>query len=319
MTEVGCAGIIVADFLCGPVSALPHPGQLLALDDIPSKAGGCATNVAIGLSLQRVSVAAAGCVGRDPAAQTPLSALRKHGVDCRGIVVSDHLPTSKTVVLLVAGQDRRYIHSFGANKEFTVAHIQRAWLDGLKVLYLGGLFVLPGFVADELVGLLGFCRDSGIATVVNVAPPQPFDQHGDLMKLLPAIDYFLPNDDEAKLFTGKRDPVDQAEALLAAGARTAIVTCGARGAVAASGHRRWRCGAYDLPVVDPSGGGDAFAAGVIAGIVRGWDMARTLPYASALGASAVRSVGTTDGVFRAEEAEAFVAAHVLPMEEWVAD
>ena len=133
------------------------------------------------------------------------------------------------------------------------------------------------------------------------------------------IDYFLPNDDEARLFTGKSDPVEQAAALLGAGARTPIVTCGRKGAIAARGRQRWRCGAYDMPIVDPSGCGDAFAAGVITGIIRGWDMARTLVYASALGASAVRAIGTTDGVFRGDEAEAFVAAHKLPMEEWIAD
>ncbi len=103
------------------------------------------------------------------------------------------------------------------------------------------------------------------------------------------IDYFLPNDDEAQVFTGERDPVDQAAALLAAGARTAIVTCGARGAIAARGHQRWRCGAYDMPIVDPSGSGDAFAAGIVTGIVRGWDMTRTLVYA--LGARRFRGAG----------------------------
>ena len=319
MVQVGCAEILVADMLCGPVSELPHPGQLLAVDDIPSKAGGCAANVAIDLSRQRVSAAVAGCVGRDAAAETPLAALRAHGVDCAGIVESNRLPTSKTVILLVAGQDRRFIHAFGANAEFTVGHIRREWLSGLGVFYLGGLFVLPGIKTDDLVDLLGFCRSSGIITVVTVAVPQPFDRHRDLAKLLPMIDYFLPNDDEALIFTGMRDPVDQAAALLEAGARTPIVTCGARGAVAARDRKRWRCGAYDMPVVDPSGCGDAFAAGVITGIIRGWDMPRMLVYASALGASAVRAVGTTDSVFRADEAEAFVAAHKLPMEEWIAD
>ena len=319
MVQVGCAGILVADMLCGPISALPHPGQLLAVDDIPSKAGGCAANVAIDLSRQQVSAAVAGCVGRDAAAETPLAALRAHGVDCAGIVESDRRPTSKTVILLVAGQDRRFIHAFGANAEFTVGHIRREWLSGLGVFYLGGLFVLPGIETEDLIDLLGFCRSSGIITVVTVAVPQPFDRHRDLAKLLPMIDYFLPNDDEALIFTGMRDPVDQAAALLEAGARTPIVTCGARGAVAARGRKRWRCGAYDMPVVDPSGCGDAFAAGVITGIIRGWDMPRTLVYASALGASAVRAVGTTDSVFRAGEAEAFVVAHKLPMEEWIAD
>ena len=187
------------------------------------------------------------------------------------------------------------------------------------MFYLGGLFVLPGIDTNELADLLRFCRRSGIVSVVTVVAPETFDRHDDLARLLPEIDYFLPNDDEARLFTRKNDPVEQASALQAAGARTPIVACGARGAAAARGRQRWRCGAYAMPIVDPSGCGDAFAAGVITGIIHEWDMPRTLVYASAFGASAVRAVGTTNGVFRADEAEAFVAAHELPMEEWIAD
>ncbi len=319
MAEVGCAGILVADMLCGPIVALPRPGQLLTVDDIPIKAGGCAANVAIDLARQKVSAAVVGCVGRDVAAQAPLAALREHGVDCDNVIEADGLATSKTVILLVAREDRRYIHSFGANAALTVVHIRRDWVSGLRVFYLGGLFLLPGIVTEELADLFDFCRRSGVVTVVTVAVPQPFGQHKDLMRLLPMIDYFLPNDDEARLFTGKESPVDQAVALQEAGAKTAIVTCGARGAVASRGRRRWRCGAYEMPIVDPSGSGDAFAAGVITGVVRGWDMPRTLIYASALGASAVCAVGTTEGVFRADEAESFIAGHKLPTEEWIAD
>jgi sugar/nucleoside kinase (ribokinase family) len=245
--------------------------------------------------------------------------LREHGVDFSGVIVSDRYSTSKTVVLLVDGEDRRYIHAIGANAALNVSHIRRDWAASLSVFYLGGLFVFPGFDVDELADLLRFCRRSGVVTVITVAAPQPFDRHQDLAKILPLVDYFLPNDDEAKLFTGKDDAIEQAAALSAAGAATAIVTCGARGAVAAQGGERWRCCAYDMRVVDPSGCGDAFAAGVITGIVRGWPMPKLLSYASVLGASAVRTVGTTDGVFRAPEAEAFVAAHPLSMEEWRAD
>ena len=319
MAQVGCAGILVADMLCGPVAALPEPGELLPVEDVPAKAGGCAANVAIDLARQGIGAAVAGCVGRDAAAETPLAALRAHGVDCEGIIRSDRLPTSKTVVLIVAGEDRRYIHAFGANAEFSVGHIRREWLKTLSVFYLGGLFAMPGIKADELADLLAFCRASGVVTVVTVVAPKPFNQHHDLATLLPMIDYFLPNNDEARAFTGERDPIDQATALVAAGARTSIVTCGAGGAIAARDSKRWRCGAYDAPVVDPSGCGDAFAAGVIAGIVHGWDMARTLVYASALGASAVRAVGTTDGVFQAAEAQAFIAGRTLSVEEWIAD
>ena len=83
--SVGCAGILVADSLCGPIAALPGPGELLTLDDIPARAGGCAANVAIDLARQDFDVSIVGCVGGDAAAEVPLAALREHGVDCGGI------------------------------------------------------------------------------------------------------------------------------------------------------------------------------------------------------------------------------------------
>ena len=75
--------------------------------------------------------------------------------------------------------------------------------------------------------------------------------------------------------------------------------------------RRWRCGAYQMPVIDPSGSGDAFASGVIRGILEGWSVPQTLRYASAMGASVTRAAGTTDAIFSADEAENFVREHPL--------
>ena len=60
-----------------------------------------------------------------------------------------------------------------------------------------------------------------------------------------------------------------------------------------------------------TGAGDAFAAGVVSGILHHWDMPRTLSYAAALGASATTAIGTTDGVFTAAQAEAFLASNHL--------
>ena len=68
-----------------------------------------------------------------------------------------------------------------------------------------------------------------------------------------------------------------------------------------------------MDVVDPSGAGDAFSSGIITGILRGWNLPQTLKYASALGASAVQAIGTTQGVFTADEAEEFVGVHSLKL------
>ena len=75
-----------------------------------------------------------------------------------------------------------------------------------------------------------------------------------------------------------------------------------------------RLGTYPVPFVDGSGGGDAFDAGYIAGLLDGLDELDCLRLASAVGASCVRAVGTTAGVFTRPEADAFVARHELPIE-----
>jgi sugar/nucleoside kinase (ribokinase family) len=316
MANVGCAGILVSDTFCGPMRELPREGQLLAVDSLPTKAGGCAANVAIDLAKQGIGTEVAGCLGDDPSAKVLLSGLQEHGVGCSRIVYTGGLPTSKTVILLVAEQDRRYIHSFGANAAFTVGHIDRDWVQSLQVFYVGGLFLMPAFRMEELLDLLAFCRQHGVVTVVDVVIPQNASIPGDLGPLLSNIDFFVPNDDEARAMTGLSDPTGQLRALIRAGAGTVFITRGQRGVIAGRGRQSWEAGAYEMEqTIDPSGSGDAFAAGVVTGIVRGWDIPTTIRYASALGASAVRALGTTDGVFTAAQAEAFIAANHLRIQQ----
>ena len=68
------------------------------------------------------------------------------------------------------------------------------------------------------------------------------------------------------------------------------------------------------PFVDGSGGGDAFNAGYIVGLLEGRSELDCLKLASAVGASCVRAVGTTAGVFTRAEAEEFIGRHELAVE-----
>ncbi len=86
--------------------------------------------------------------------------------------VSIQYPTSRTIILLIAGQDRRYLHVIGANNAFAIDQISHQWLSSLKVFYLGGLFALPGIDFSQLAALLAFCRETNVKTVVDVVVPQ---------------------------------------------------------------------------------------------------------------------------------------------------
>jgi len=307
MAQIGCAGILVKDTFCGPLHALPRQGELVAVDAITTRAGGCAANVAIDLQKQNLIVGLVGCLGRDAAGETLVKELRAARVDCDQLVYTTEYPTSETVILLVEGEDRRYLHTFGANQGFTVSHIDRKWLAGLDLFYLGGLFAMPGIVTDELLALLAFCREQNVVTVVDVVLPTNFNRAAEMKRLLPYIDWFLPNDAEAAVLTGQTNPLEAIGVFRDWGAHGLVVTLGERGALGVLGNECWGCQAYPWQTVDPSGAGDAFASGLITGIAKNWDFSRSLVYASALGASATRAVGTTDGVLTNVQAEQLVA------------
>src|SRR5262245_16310821 len=116
--QVLCAGIIVADHLCTPIARLPAAGELVMAEGMLLTIGGCAANAAVDLAKMNVAAAVVGRVGDDPFGRIVSEQLRQARVDVSGIRVSQSADTSQTLIVNVRGQDRRFIHTFGANAEF---------------------------------------------------------------------------------------------------------------------------------------------------------------------------------------------------------
>ena len=309
--EVVCAGILVADHVCTPMEGLPDEGHLVAVDKMHLHTGGCAANVAAAVAKQGVRVGVVGKVGDDYWGRFVREDLAAHGADTSEVAVSRTEQTSQTMILLCKGQDRRFVHTFGANREFRAEDVHHDYLRGAKVLYIGGYLVLPGLVPEDLAALFRHCRQQGIRTVLDVVIATGFQYGGELEPVLPYTDVFLPNNDEAALLTGEQDPVRQAAALQRLGVETVVITLGGDGTLFARGGRVRRASHFPSEVVDQTGAGDAFCAGFITGMVRGLDLEECVRYGSALGSSCVRSMGASEGVLTGPEAQAFLARHSL--------
>jgi len=311
--SVLCAGIVVADIFVPPLASLPVAGELRATDDFLLAPGGCAANTAIVLSRLGVRAAVAGKVGQDVFGDFLEQDLRQRGIDTGSLSRSPHRSTSKTVVLTVEGEDRRFLHTVGANADFGVEDIDPSVIGRGDVFYVGGYFVLPGLEGGALADLCASARDSGARTILDVAVPSGGERISldRLAEILPHIDLFVPNGDEARALTGEEDPDRQAKRLRQAGAAAVVVTMGPEGSFFLDADRSIFVAAPKVDVVDGSGAGDAFTAGLIAAWLEGWDMKRAIPFASVLGASACTRLGCTTGVFDRPEAERFVVEHAL--------
>ncbi len=315
-SPVVCAGLVVADHLCPPLDHLPRAGELIAVDELVLNIGGGAANTAVDL-------ARLGVHGGDlrPRRRRHLRPVRHRdaswltGSTRRALKIDPRLATSQTLIVNVRGQDRRFIHSVGANTGFVAADLDAVLEQPPRVLHIGYFLILPNLDAAALAERFARARRAGTVTLLDVATPGPGNYLEPLKVVLPHTDVFVPNTDEAELILGgETDPVRQALTFHELGARRVVITRGEHGVVSVSDGLRVKLGTYPISFVDGSGGGDAFNAGYIVGLLEGRSELECLKLASAVGASCVRSVGTTAGVFTRAEAEDFVHKHQITVE-----
>lgn len=103
---------------------------------------------------------------------------------------------------------------------------------------------------------------------------------------------FLPNAVEAMSYTRTGTP-REALSRLADRVPVAVVTCGSDGALAVDSATGEVVSVPAVPVdaLDPTGAGDVFTAGFVAGTLRGWPLRERLAFANLVAALSVQHVG----------------------------
>ncbi len=317
--SVLCLGIVVADIFVPPLERLPAAGELVATGEFLVQPGGCAANVALALAALGVPAAVSGRVGDDTFGELLVGDLLKRGVDTSAVVRVAGEHTSTTVILPVTGEDRRYIHTFGANAAFSTDDVPADVLSAASVIYVGGYLMLPALQQAPLVDALEQARRRGATVVLDVAVPAGTQSPlAALESLLPLADYFVPNVDEAGAITGEQDPRKQADRLMARGAQRVLIKLGERGTYVRTAAHEFQMPAPTVNAVEPSGAGDAFAAGLIVGVQEGWEIERMVSFANVTGASACTALGSWNGVFSRAATDEFLIRNPLAPSAMVA-
>src|SRR5204862_404475 len=113
--------------------------------------------------------------------------------------LDQHHETSQTLIVNVRGEDRRFIHSVGANLDFTSADLDQVLDPSPRVLHIGYFLILPHLDGTGLAERFARARNAGTLTLLDVATPGPGNYLEPLRTVLPHTDVFVPNTDEAAL------------------------------------------------------------------------------------------------------------------------
>jgi sugar/nucleoside kinase (ribokinase family) len=304
--DVICLGVLTLDVYASPVSQLPDEGGFAMLENAEVHPAGTAHNTAIDLAKLGFSVSIAGRVGNDFAGDVVEGSLLKHGVDTTLLKKDDlaHTP----VCFFIRGETggMRYLYYGGTNATVSYGDMPLDRLAEGNVLHLGGTYLLPRLDGEPTARLLAVAKKGGLTTTLDPTPALPPNALEVLEPSFPHLDYFLPNLEQAEVISGKDDLREMAGFFLDRGVRVVGIKMSDKGCYVKSEDEEYTVPAFPVEEADPTGAGDAFVAGFIAGILKGWELRKTAEFANAMGALAVQSMGSTTGAGSLEETVRFI-------------
>jgi sugar/nucleoside kinase (ribokinase family) len=304
--DVLCLGILVADVVAKPIEEMPGKGRLQLVDAMELHTGGCASNTGYALSKLGVSTGLMGKVGTDGFGDFFVNYMKDSGLDTRGIKRTSSVNTSATMVMVSADGERTFFHYLGANAELCYDDVDFDIVREAGILHVAGAFLMPKLDGEPTARVLKRAREQGIITSLDTC----WDSRGNWINVLEPclehLDIFMPSIEEARMITGKETPAEIAEFLLSYGIGTVALKMGEQGSYVRT--RNWEMSVpiYKVKTVDATGAGDAFAAGFLAGVSKGWDHREAARLANAVGACCVTAMGATAGTRNMEETLAFM-------------
>jgi sugar/nucleoside kinase (ribokinase family) len=304
--KIACIGLSSWDRLIAVLEYPPIGGQADVLEEV-SAPGGTTTNTAVALARLGARVAIATAIGDDERGTALRRSLEEAGVDTGWLTVKAGLKTDFATVIV----SRQPL-------ERTIYWEQGAQLERGDQLDITGLFggdVLVVDVAD--VPLRRFLVDLPAHTVptARILGPLTYLANNDLPD---AFDLALRHDaivaDERDLLdvTGTWTLSDAVTALQSrmrgADLRAALITRGGEGCRVVTETKSLNIPAFSVDVVDPTGAGDAFVAGVAWGMAQRWPWPEVGRFANAVGALACCSLGAQASLPSLEDVEALMTS-----------
>ncbi len=296
------------------VNRLPVTGESLRASAFTVEPGGKGFNLAVGLRRLGVSVDGTVAVGDDLFGGLAIAALTEAGLP-EGMVRRYPGATGSGIGFTDAsGENCLAVHP-GANALLSAADIEAA----ASRLRRSALVLAQFEIADEPIrAAFGLAHAEGVPTLLNPSPWRPIEP-----ETLASTTILVLNRVEAAAmaraeghdasFSGPDGAAAWAATLLPRGPELVVVTLGREGAVAvARDGSRHHQPAVPVEVVDTLGAGDAFAAGLGAGLLKGLSLRDSLRQAAACGSLVCRGCGVFRHLPTAAAVKAFLAGAGQP-------
>lgn len=284
---------------------VPLTGENLLAVDLKVGLGGKGANPAVALARMGADSLLVGCVGDDDFGNQARDLLRCEGVNVGGLAVLKSVPTGVALIIVDDSGENTILVVIGANQRLVPDLVEQALVPHWG--QLAALTVSFEIPEDCVYAAIREARAHDLPVVVDAGPPRQYSittwQNATVLS---------PNALEAESLVGypvKDDSsaIRAARDLLRRGPWAVVLKLGARGALLCTDEEETFVPGFQVDVVDTTGAGDAFSAGLTLAIAEGGSLRDAVRFANAAGAVAVTRLGAMAAMPTREEVDARLA------------
>lgn len=301
-------GEINVDLIMTGQDVTPEWNREKLVDSFDLAVGSSSVITAVGLAKLGLDVSFIGIVGDDEFGRYMVREMKRMGIRTEGVITDANVRTGVTLSLSTS-RDRALLTYMGSIGELEPSRLPGDLLEQADHLHFGS-FYLQEKMRTHWAELFRSARAAGISTSFDTGwdPGQLWHRQA-IEQLLPHTSLFIPSQDEVFAIFGVEEIARLSERLSADRGEVAV-KCGSRGSI--------RFGPDEAPVayapfpanvVDTTGAGDSFNAGLIYGYLAGKDADARMRFANACGALATERIGGASSAPGLEEVERFLAQH----------
>lgn len=290
--------VVQSSDIPGGIAMCEVYGGKMEVEEVGIVSGGGATNTAVSFARKELHTAVVAEMGNDPQSLLIHKDLEEAEVDTRFLVQEEAETTAVSVVLIAEDGGRSIMVHRGASamltkQDVSLSEIETRWM---HISSLGGNIELLG-------NILKWAKEKKVRVSLN--PGLKEIAHKEkLVKLLSEIEILFINRDEAKNLWGIDYSNDQVwkSNLAIPGAYVTVITDGARGGKVCINQKvSFFDGEKVKKVIDTTGAGDAFASGMVAGVLYGKSYDQAVSWGIKNATSVLKYIGAKKGLLKLAE------------------
>lgn len=251
--------------------------------------GDNARNMCEGVSFLGGKSAYAGRIAEDKGGEIFENSLREQNID--SFLEKKSGNTGKIIAFITPDFQRTFAADLGNGVEYDA--LPAKGLKDSNFLYLTSITLLKkGRISKSVRDAMKFAKENGAHISISLEnPPMINENKNDLLKIISGSDILLANEEELKALVGSKD--EKSARMLAEKIPTIYIKKGKNGSVVFSRGERFVIPAYPAKVVDTTGAGDFYAAGVLLGLSRGQSAEVAGHQGAKLAAKVIEKFGAT--------------------------